>query len=357
MASSIFPLATTHPDPGFVSGVTVTAGGSGFTSVPLVTFEGSNTTQATAIAVLDSGVTSVTVTDGGTGFIGTPPTVGFSGGSPTSVATAVAVIDGHVTGLILTDGGNNYQEPRISITGGNGSGATAVVTSTVFGTINIITLTNPGTGYTSAPTVTIHERFPLFGNGSGATATSSITRLVSAVNITFQGTGYTSAPTVTLSGGDGSGATATSAISNYVSSVAIINPGAGYASNPLVVFTGGGDGSGAAATASIALSLPANSDLLEPSLAITNDLVKPGGGGIMRLSFSFSFDVTPASVKVFNNGILKGTLNADNSNNLITDGYYRFDIDVEAGDNINLQSTESISLIHFIRTHLVQFGA
>lgn len=86
-------------------------------------------------------------------------------------------------------------------------------------------------------------------------------------------------------------------------------------------------------------------------------MVKPGGGGILRLSFSFTFGATPAIVSVRNGGVLKGNLNADNSIEVITDGLYRFDIDVEAGDTINMRANQSITVINFIRAHLVQFGA
>ena len=72
---------------------------------------------------------------------------------------------------------------------------------------------------------------------------------ISAINVTSGGTGYTSAPTVTLTGGGGSGATATAIVdSGSVIGVAITNPGTGYTGVPTVAFTGGA-GSGAAAAA------------------------------------------------------------------------------------------------------------
>ena len=104
-------------------------------------------------------------------------------------------------------------------------------------------------------------------------------------------------------------------------------------------------------------TITANTDIFSSNIPITLDQVKPGGGGILRLSFSFTFGVTPATMSVYNGGILKGNLNADNSANVITDGYYRFDIDVESGDAINLRATQSITAINFARAHLVQFGA
>jgi len=98
-------------------------------------------------------------------------------------------------------------------------------------------------------------------------------------------------------------------------------------------------------------------DILSTDLEITNDMVKPGGGGILRLYFSFTFAVTPATITVFNNSSAKGNLNADNSAEVITDGYYRFDLDVEAGDMLNFQASQDITAIQFMRTHLIQFGA
>jgi len=77
-----------------------------------------------------------------------------------------------------------------------------------------ITVTNAGSGYTTAPTVTISG-----GGGSGATATATIAGgvvtgiiITSPGNLTLAGPYYTSAPTVTISGGGGTGATATATI-------------------------------------------------------------------------------------------------------------------------------------------------
>jgi len=101
-----------------------------------------------------------------------------------------------------------------------------------------------------------------------------------------------------------------------------------------------------------------NTDILSSDIPIISDLVKPGGGGILRLYFAFTFGASPAIVTIFNNGTAKGTLNADNANSIITDGYYRFDIDIETGDNINLRANQSITTAtSFFRAHLVQFGA
>jgi hypothetical protein len=78
---------------------------------------------------------------------------------------------------------------------------------------------------------------------------------VVSVTMTNQGSGYTSAPTVSFVSSSGSGATATAILGSGSSAgkvirVDIVTGGERYQTPPLVSFAGG-DGSGAAATASI----------------------------------------------------------------------------------------------------------
>jgi Tfp pilus assembly protein PilX len=100
---------------------------------------------------------------------------------------------------------------------GNSTDATAINNAwngwTRTQTVADIYLTSLGSGYTSPPTVTITG-----GGGSGATAVASLTTFykvdgtavtrVTGITITNPGSGYTSSPSVTLSGGGGTGATA-----------------------------------------------------------------------------------------------------------------------------------------------------
>ena len=68
----------------------------------------------------------------------------------------------------------------------------------VDGAIYNMKITNAGTGYTSAPTLTIT------GNGSGATATATVSGgAITGITMTAVGSGYTHA-TVTVTGGSGS---------------------------------------------------------------------------------------------------------------------------------------------------------
>jgi len=73
-----------------------------------------------------------------------------------------------------------------------------------------IAVTAGGTGYTTAPTVSITG-----GSGTGATATAVINSsgVITGINVTTAGSDYTSLPSVSISGGGGSGGTAAATLS------------------------------------------------------------------------------------------------------------------------------------------------
>lgn len=106
--------------------------------------------------------------------------------------------------------------------------------------------------------------FNVMGNSTDATAVNTAwtgwtrTQTVADIYLTSLGSGYTSAPTVTITGGGGSGATATASLTTFykvdgtavtrVTGITVTNPGSGYTSSPSVTLSGGG-GTGAAARA------------------------------------------------------------------------------------------------------------
>lgn len=76
------------------------------------------------------------------------------------------------------------------------------------GRVTSVTVTNGGSGYTSAPTVAFTG-----GGGTGVAAKAIINGgVVTQVLVTTNGSAYTSAPTVSFSGGAGTGAAATAVI-------------------------------------------------------------------------------------------------------------------------------------------------
>ena len=119
--------------------------------------------------------------------------------------------------------------------------------------IGTLALTNPGTGYTSPPTVTIG---PPGAGGVQATGTVTGTSLlngqVTSITVNTPGVGYSSAPTVTITG-DGTGATASAVVAlpgAPVTSLSLTPGNQCYSSPPPVSIIGGG-GSGATATATL----------------------------------------------------------------------------------------------------------
>jgi hypothetical protein len=129
---------------------------------------------------------------------------GCAVGNVTSVASSVArtpmAIQGVVHGGQNAIGGSLIQ---LWETGGGTAGAGATATATVgtgaaAGTITSIALGSAGSGYTSAPTVTITD-----STGTGATATAVLSATdgtIASITVTNGGVGYT-APTVALTGG------------------------------------------------------------------------------------------------------------------------------------------------------------
>jgi hypothetical protein len=75
------------------------------------------------------------------------------------LAKATSAITGDaLTSITITDGGSHYKQgtpPSVTITGGGGTGATATATVSSTGIVNGINVDSPGSGYTSAPTITI----------------------------------------------------------------------------------------------------------------------------------------------------------------------------------------------------------
>ncbi|WP_316812306.1 RagB/SusD family nutrient uptake outer membrane protein [Pedobacter heparinus] len=125
-----------------------------------------------------------------------------------------------------------YAEAVNEISGPNGEGGAAITAvnrvrrrSWTTGGVQRITVTNPGINYTSAPTVAITG-----GGGTGATAVAIVAAgSVTEIRITSAGANYTSNPTVTFTGGGGTTAAATAAISTATSgdlTVAETAPGA-----------------------------------------------------------------------------------------------------------------------------------
>lgn len=242
-----------------------------------------------------SKLTSIGITTSGAGFTTTPnitieapiivgnPVAGVGVGS-TAVVTNVSMKVTNVT--LNTAGIVTNVTPTVTYSTPVGSGETA--TGYVGFGISTFTVTNPGSAYTSSPTVTYNQTptstpvtrvglgisdagiqiipgtgyntgttiitiNPVGGIGTGAQmilGSVDGSGGITDIDITNVGSGYTVPPTVTItndSAGVGAAITITQMI---VTNIDVDNPGAGFGtSKPTIGFTGGG-GVGAAATVS-----------------------------------------------------------------------------------------------------------
>ena len=226
---------------GVVTAINV-SGGSGYTVPPVVTIAPPQS-QATAVATvsggkpnavtLTSGVTAIGLTNtGGTGYtssfpvtISAPP----AGQTPAGVqATATALVDasGAISSIVITNPGSGYTTaPTISFGNGTGTGAAAVAS-----------LTLGGSGYLSATPNTTLVTFS--GGGTGATGATTSATLVNGVITAITpsgGTSYSAAPTVAIPSPTVQ-ATAKATVTSGVVSITAANivGGAGYTSPPVV---------------------------------------------------------------------------------------------------------------------------
>ena len=203
---------------------------------------------------------------------------------------------GTVSPLItITNPGSGYTSPpTITAVGGTGTGAT--FTSTIQnGSVVSISVTNPGSGYS------VNDQVQLIITGGGSDNSAQLTAVLSnttlsSIVVTAGGSGYTSAPSVTIGppGVGGVQATATSAVtSNAVTDVTLTNPGSGYTSTPSVSF--GGPGVGAMASAFITPGYIASITVTSGGSGYTSapTLTIVGGGGTGATATAI---LTPTSI-------------------------------------------------------------
>lgn len=175
---------------------------------------------------------------------------------PSGQATATATIAppvisyGLTTASFTINGGTQRYSssnlPIATITGGGGTGATAsVVVQSVGGPNRVvvgINITAPGSGYTSAPTITFSGG-TITQSGTPPTGTGNASNFVvisstggdsiSSITVTYGGSGYSAAPAVTITPpASGTTATATATISGgAVTGITITNAGSGYSTS------------------------------------------------------------------------------------------------------------------------------
>tara|TARA_Y100001936_G_C16092055_1_gene687227 strand:- start:1997 stop:7621 length:5625 start_codon:yes stop_codon:yes gene_type:complete len=176
-----------------VQGISVSTGGTGYSTAPLVNISGGSGSGAEATAVISAGVViAINITKKGSGYTSVP-SISFSGGGGTG-AEATAT---------LSTAAQFLSAERIYTTDLASSAHLVKQTPINLHQINI---TRGGSGYTTAPTVTIANA-PT--GGTNATATATITNgVVTSITLVDQGSGFTETPAVTIASAPAGGVTA-----------------------------------------------------------------------------------------------------------------------------------------------------
>ena len=132
----------------------------------------------------------IQVTRPGDGYFSATARLEGGGGSGAELVPTV----GQVTGLSVENNGRSYTAEDITlvISGGGGQNATGVCEVNQFGTVESITISNPGEFFETPPLIQL-----IGGGGSGAQAEAEISLgKITAINILNPGGGYTSSPSV-----------------------------------------------------------------------------------------------------------------------------------------------------------------
>ncbi len=170
--------ATAALGQGYVREIFLNNDGSGFTSAPTITFENSpadNPARAIGILTTRANVTSIEkilMTSAGAGYV-TPPKITISGGGGTGAAATCSVetVYQGVTRFNILDGGVGYSTAPTVTVGQPGAGTTAVGIASVGlagaqHVVKSIFVSDPGIGYASIPTVTIADPPSMAGIGT-----------------------------------------------------------------------------------------------------------------------------------------------------------------------------------------------
>ena len=220
--------------PSSISNITVSSGGTNYTAAKTqITILGGGGSGTLASPSISGGViSSITMLNQGIGFTGPPNVIITSG-----LVNTTSLVGG--TGYVLAN-------TQITLSGGGGNGV-IITPTIGSGIITALTITNAGSGYFNTPTITItsgitgttsivggsgytNGTFNLDisgGGGSGCTGTFTIAgNILSSISITNAGTGYTSAPTLSFDNAGGTGASATATLGTGASATAVVGTGA-----------------------------------------------------------------------------------------------------------------------------------
>ena len=218
-------------------------------------------------AVFNNNIYVNSATDGMAWFNGTAWSTTFEGG-------ILGSTDGTTSGFTITNGGDGYVlSPNVTLTGGGGTDAQAIVDGITLKRIDIV---NAGSGYSASPAVSIAA--PTGANGIQATAHATvIAGAVVAITLDNPGSGYQWPPQITIS--DPTGTLAAFQAVFSINSLALLTSGLNYTSAPAVVIdppTGSAPQVTAAATLQFNDGIPPKGTMMESN----SGKIWVAGGGL-----------------------------------------------------------------------------
>lgn len=326
-----------------IKNISVTAAGSGYTSVPTVT-------------IASGFITELTIQDPGSGYIGTHSHGRARGGASSTITLASAadstddhynnaaiyITAGTGSGQLRTisdytgstrvanvsvawttqpDSTSRYEiGPAVSFSGGGGSNAEAVAIVRG-GTIQQVFLTNAGSSYTTLPTITVTDASLSSGSGAvllpgidiggGATAEAVLTGTsIASVTVANPPTPnsagtpaaptYTAPPSLVVKPSNGDEPTTPAVLTAVLTGTTIMNivvtdAGEGYSGTPTIAITGGGGSSGAATATVSGGAVNAITSLTAGSGYTSTPTVTFSGGGATTQATAVAV-LTPTSV-------------------------------------------------------------
>jgi hypothetical protein len=209
-------LSDTFYSQGAIGRVSILANGSGYPNLQITNLNVNGATSgsglvATVTAIGASGsITAITVTDGGSGY--TSFDISISGVGSGAILTPI-ISAGVVTGFTIVSGGVNYSN-GVTITSTVGGAILLPVIDPITGSIISVKIVNRGSGYTGTPTISIVVlagyssgvgKYP--GNPGAVIAPNMLNGRLDTISINDPGLTYLSDNATTISVvGDGSGA-------------------------------------------------------------------------------------------------------------------------------------------------------
>lgn len=217
---------------GVVDSVSIVNAGFGYTSAPTLTITGSGGAGATATCTIDAlgQIDAVTVTAGGNSY--TSAAVSATANSDATKVKSVTLTnltsnkEYFTPPLLQLDAPTSKDQDGNLLASNVQATAKTVLTATSIKELRII---NPGSGYTSDPTINIP------GNASGIEVDVGSTGKIAGIKLQNGGSNYTELPNITVSGGGGTGLVVQAILEpSTINSIVITNPGFGYVVDPIV---------------------------------------------------------------------------------------------------------------------------